>query len=125
MAQMSGTRCEAFNWLLIPVAAAAGISLMVPMLPLAGELACLYMATAAVTAAHLHYAVCLLIQLCQMLDIRCFSISPSKVPGDSGVSSAKSEDRERLLSGQEDDLEIEVVVASRDSAARQEPTATA
>ena len=67
MAQMSGTRAEAFNQLLWPVAAAAGTSLCVPRLPLAGELACLYAATALVTAGHIHYAVCLLIQLTEAI----------------------------------------------------------
>ena len=122
MAQMSGTRADAFNWLLVPVGAACAISLCVPYLPLEGELACLYMATAAVTAAHLHYAVCLLIQLCQMLNIKCFSITPNATvtPPESkpsGSTTNINEDRQRLLSDQDSDSVLEVVVGSDNSVA--------
>ena len=121
MAQMSGTRADAFNWLLVPVGAACAISLCVPYLPLEGELACLYMATAAVTAAHLHYAVCLLIQLCQMLNIKCFSITPNATvtPPESKPSGSTNinEDRQRLLSDQDNDSVLEVVVGSDNSVA--------
>ena len=99
------------------------ISLCVPYLPLEGELACLYMATAAVTAAHLHYAVCLLIQLCQMLNIKCFSITPNATtvtPPESkpsGSTTNINEDRQRLLSDQDSDSVLEVVVGSDNSVA--------
>ena len=98
------------------------ISLCVPYLPLEGELACLYMATAAVTAAHLHYAVCLLIQLCQMLNIKCFSITPTATvmtPPESKPSGSTNinEDRQRLLSDQDSDSVLEVVVGSDNSVA--------
>ena len=112
VAQMSGTRCEAFNWLFVPLGAAVGTCILVPGLPLLGELSVLYILTAIVTCAHLHYGVCLLIQLCDYLKIKCFKVTARKdevtlsklMNGSNGDAHG---DRERLLS----DQDLEVVIS--------------
>ena len=74
VAQMSGTRCECFSPGLLPLAAAMAICIVIPGLPAAGELAILYLLTAVLTMFHLHYVVCVLIQMCQHLNITFFKI---------------------------------------------------
>ena len=111
VAQMSGTRCELLSPGLIPLAASVAISLVIPGLPKIGELVILYMLTALLTMCHLHYAVCVLSQLCQHLNITFFTIKPKD--GTSSQNGATNnrrieipdegkEDNERLLSNQED-----------------------
>lgn len=51
---MSSTRCQAFNWLLVPLAAAALLSLISPI----PQHLLLYALTAIVTTAHIHYGAC-------------------------------------------------------------------
>lgn len=58
VAQMSNTRCEIFNWLLIPVGVAVAAALMLPSSWLL-ELPILYSLTAFTFLAHVHYGVCL------------------------------------------------------------------
>jgi len=88
VAQMTSTRCDGLNWLFIPFSAAVGTSLVIPGLPTVGELSLLYIATACATLAHLHYAVCLLIQLCDLLNIQCFRITPKKESAENGGGAA-------------------------------------
>merc|ERR1712223_1140352 len=78
VAQMSGTRCELLSPNLLPLAASVAISLVIPGLPRMGELSVLYILTAILTISHLHYAVCVLIQMCQHLNITFFTIKPPK-----------------------------------------------
>jgi hypothetical protein len=71
---MTNTRCELVNVLIYPLALAAAISLLVPGLPVTAELAVVYVLTLGLTLAHLHYAVCVVIQMCGHLKIKCFQI---------------------------------------------------
>jgi hypothetical protein len=50
------------------------VSLLVPGFPREAELAVVYLLTAGMTLAHLHYAVCVVIQMCGHLKIKCFKI---------------------------------------------------
>ena len=121
VAQMSSTRSEAISVLLVPLTAAICISLLTPSLPLAGELAVLYLLTAFLTTAQLHYAICVLIQMCDHLKIQCFKIPQSKAsevkysPVPNGA-----DDHERLISdqvfgdsGSEDLLKVEVAIRGK------------
>ena len=113
VAQMSGTRCELLSPNLLPLAASVAISLVIPGLPRMGELSVLYILTAILTISHLHYAVCVLIQMCQHLNITFFTIKPPKdgVSTQNGSTNNRreniqtergNEDKDRLLSNQED-----------------------
>ena len=113
VAQMSGTRCELLSPNLLPLAASVAISLGIPGLPRMGELSVLYILTAILTISHLHYAVCVLIQMCQHLNITFFTIKPPKdgVSTQNGSTNNRreniqtergNEDKDRLLSYQED-----------------------
>jgi ethanolaminephosphotransferase len=74
VAQMTNTRCELVNVLIYPLAIAVAVSLLVPGFPREAELAVVYLLTAGMTLAHLHYAVCVVIQMCGHLKIKCFKI---------------------------------------------------
>ena len=112
VSQMSGTRCESLSPSLIPLTAAVIMALVIPGLPNIGELAILYLLTAVLTISHLHYAVCVLIQMCQHLNITLFTIKPKPEGTMSQNGSSKNrridasdegnEDKDRLLSYQED-----------------------
>ena len=104
VSQMSGTRCESLSPGLVPLTAAVIMALVIPGLPKIGELAILYLLTAVLTISHLHYAVCVLIQMCQHLNITLFKIKPKPEGGMSlnGVTRNRNEDTDRLLSNQED-----------------------
>lgn len=58
VAQMSNTRCEVFNWLLVPVGVAVFSALVLPK-TLDLELPILYALTVLTFLAHVHYGVCL------------------------------------------------------------------
>ena len=111
VSQMSGTRCELLSPGLLPLVASVAICLVIPGLPRVGELAILYILTALLTASHLHYAVCVLIQMCQHLNISLFTIKPKDAnPSQNGsannrrinISDGENEDKDRLLSNHED-----------------------
>ena len=101
VSQMSGTRCESLSPGLIPLTAAVVMALVIPGLPEIGELAILYLLTAVLTISHLHYAICVLIQMCHHLNITFFTIKP-KPEGSSQNGSSQNQDTDRLLSNQED-----------------------
>jgi len=90
---MTNTRCELVNVLIYPLALAAAISLLVPALPRVAELAIVYVLTLGLTLAHLHYAVCVVIQMCGHLKIKCFQI--------------KNLGEERLLHDDSDDADLD------------------
>lgn len=97
VAQMTNTRCELVNVLLYPLALAVMASLVIPGMPLQAELVLLYVLTAALTLGHLHYAVCVVAQMCSHLKIKCFKI--------------KNLGQERLLDDQDDDPDDHTDVA--------------
>ncbi|XP_063218026.1 ethanolaminephosphotransferase 1 [Bacillus rossius redtenbacheri] len=73
VSQMSGTRCEAFNWLLIPATAAVAASLLLPT-GAGAEMSLLYGLTALALVAHVHYGSCVVRQMCRHFNIYCFKI---------------------------------------------------
>lgn len=91
---MSCTRCEAVNWLLVPLAASVGLIFLSTSVA-ALEITLLKMLTLLVTLAHVHYGVCVVRQLCQHLNILCFSISKKNLPDCHNNAAA---DRVKLLS---------------------------
>ena len=91
VSQMSDTRCELINNMLWPLLAAVCTSLLIPGLPKEAELAVLYILAIIVTAMHLHYGVCVVIQMCDHLKIEAFRI--------------KDRGEVRLLSDHADDYE--------------------
>ena len=74
---MSCTRCEAVNWLLVPLAASVGLIFLSTSVA-ALEITLLKLLTLLATLAHVHYGICVVMQLCQHLNIQCFSISRRK-----------------------------------------------
>lgn len=70
ISQMSGMPAELFNLLLIPLAVAVGIVLLLPRY----ELMTLYIYSAIVLVAHLHYAICIVEELCEHFRIYAFSL---------------------------------------------------
>jgi ethanolaminephosphotransferase len=74
VAQMSNTRCELFNVLLALLAAAVASSLLIPGFPREAELSILYLLAIVFTVMHLHYGICVVIQMCRHLKIEAFRI---------------------------------------------------
>ncbi|XP_059055854.1 ethanolaminephosphotransferase 1-like [Achroia grisella] len=70
VSQMSSTRCPATNWLAVPLAATAVLSLYQPRL----ERASLYGLTGLAVVAHVHYGACVVRQMCDHFRISCFHI---------------------------------------------------
>merc|ERR1712008_252138 len=58
VSQMSNTRCELINILLVPSAIAVALCLFIPGLPSTSELTILYMLSLVFTGFHIHYGVC-------------------------------------------------------------------
>lgn len=85
--QMSNTKAQAFNLLLIPLGLAVLICTALPV-SLGTEQAVLYLLTALVTVVHVHYGTCVVLQMCEHFRIECFKIK--------GSSSSSSQDP-RLL----------------------------
>ncbi|XP_077283699.1 ethanolaminephosphotransferase 1-like [Arctopsyche grandis] len=70
VAQMSNTRCEVVNKLVLPFALAIFIALKIPRM----ELFVLYSICLFVLAMHLHYGTCLVRQMCRHFKVDCFKI---------------------------------------------------
>lgn len=77
VAQMSNTRCDWFNWMILPILLVVVLSLATQWANL--EMVCLYSLCVAVTIAHLHYGTCVVRQMCRHFKINCFTI---KKPSD-------------------------------------------
>ncbi|CAB4068545.1 EPT1 [Lepeophtheirus salmonis] len=71
VAQMSNTRVELINALIIPTFVSL---ILVSLLPQKGHIPLLYLLTILLTVAHIHYGVCVVRQLCEYFDIQCFKI---------------------------------------------------
>jgi len=74
VAQMSSTRSEVFNWLLVPLTVCVAMVTLTNLSPLY-EIYVLYAMTLLVTLAHVHYGICLVRQMCKHLNIYCFTIT--------------------------------------------------
>lgn len=70
VSQMSNTRCELLNWLLFPLA--VGV-IVLKVLPIA-EYPVLLLLSLLATYSHIHYGVCVVIQMCDHFKIKCFTI---------------------------------------------------
>ena len=108
ISQMTSTRCELLNWLLLPTAACAAAALFAPGISLSAELALVYVLTALVLAAHVHYCACVVAQMCELLKIRCFSIEPRGGGGGDAGDDGKGEHRliptsDRFVDDDDDD----------------------
>ncbi|KPI96782.1 PREDICTED: ethanolaminephosphotransferase 1 [Papilio xuthus] len=75
VSQMSDTRCEVFNGLLVPYGVAVSLALCTPLSPMT-ELLLLAGLCAAATAAHLYYATRVVQEMCEHFKIACFHIKP-------------------------------------------------
>lgn len=72
VSQMSNTRCEAFNALLVPLALAVGVCLTIGTPSV--ELSLLYLLLVVTTLAHIHYGTYVVREMCRHFRINCFSI---------------------------------------------------
>lgn len=97
---MSCTRCEAVNWLLVPLAASVGLIFLSTSVA-ALEITLLKMLTLLATFAHVHYGVCVVRQLCQHLNIQCFSITKKR----DLLDCHNSADRVKLLPSESNNLQ--------------------
>jgi ethanolaminephosphotransferase len=75
VAQMSNTRCDIFNWLLVPTSIFILLSILIKNA--AFELFLTYTLCIFTTCAHIHYGTCVVRQMCKHLRINCFSIKKS------------------------------------------------
>lgn len=71
IAQMSNTRCQIFNWMLIPFSIIILVSFLVPSL----ELFLLYLMLMISITYHIHYGTCVVRQMCDYFNIKCFRIN--------------------------------------------------
>uniref|UniRef100_A0A8C4RAY1 Selenoprotein I n=1 Tax=Eptatretus burgeri TaxID=7764 RepID=A0A8C4RAY1_EPTBU len=72
VSQMSSTRCQAFNWLLVPLIGA--VFAVCNGFVGEYEVQLLFALTTFVTLAHIHYGVCVVRQLCLHFRIHAFSL---------------------------------------------------
>lgn len=70
ISQMTSTRCEVLNLLLLPMALGVAGCLWLQ----ADEHMVLGLLAALVTLAHLHYGICVVQQMCHHFHIHCFSL---------------------------------------------------
>ncbi|XP_064911551.1 ethanolaminephosphotransferase 1 isoform X1 [Columba livia] len=70
--QMSSTRCQPLNWMLLPIAAV--LAVVLAGLAPNSETLLLYLLTAFLTLAHIHYGVVVVSQLSRHFNIRPFSL---------------------------------------------------
>lgn len=70
---MSGTKCELFNGLVALFAVVALCSILMPITA-SVELLLLRLLALALTLAHIHYAVCVIQQMCDHFNINCLSL---------------------------------------------------
>jgi len=73
VSQMTNTRCQTFNYLLLPYLLLVTMCLVVRTLGF-WELYSLRLLAIAVTVAHVHYGTCVVRQMCDHFKIYCFSI---------------------------------------------------
>jgi len=74
IAQMSNTRSELFSVILVPLLLTVATVLLVPDMSGSTEMAILYGLTVLVVLWHIHYGTCVVLEMCQHLNIRPFHI---------------------------------------------------
>lgn len=77
VSQMSSTRCEGFNWFLLPLTLIVTGVFKMELLQ-AYEIQILRIFALCITLAHIHYGVCVMRQMCKHFKINCFSLKPLK-----------------------------------------------
>ena len=77
VSQMSNTRCELINILLVPLAIAVGLCLFIPGLLSTSELTILYMLSLVLTVFHIHYGICVVSEMSTHLNIEPLRIKNS------------------------------------------------
>jgi len=88
VAQMTSTRCEIFNWALIPLTVIVTLftfpfsesSFIYGVLNQRMEVFMLYLMAIIVTLQHVHYGICMVRQICNHLNIYCFVITSKPSP---------------------------------------------
>ena len=73
VSQMSSTRCELFNWLLLPLTLSTLSAILCNLSHY--ELLLLRANGLLYTLLHLHYGVCVVRQMCDHFNINCFSLA--------------------------------------------------
>lgn len=116
---MSSTRCELINVLLAPLAVAVFLCVLIPGLPASSELAILYLLGVVISVLHIHYGVCVVIEMSRHLRIDPLRI---KDHGDARLISSNAND---ASDDSDDDVavdvnDLEVIVASSNSLAGQQ-----
>ena len=77
VSQMSNTRCELINILLVPLALAVALCLFIPGLLSTSELTILYMLSLVLTVFHIHYGICVVSEMSTHLNIEPLRIKNS------------------------------------------------
>jgi len=95
VSQMSSTRCEAINWLLIPLAGSVGCIFLADMA--SKETTILKFLTVISVLAHLHYGICVVRQMADHFDIDVFSIKRRE------INNHLKNDRKKLLNNKSGD----------------------
>lgn len=78
VAQMTSTRCEVFNWILIPLSIVVGLASLANIQGYY-EVYFVYLMALLVTLSHVHYGICTVNQICKHLNIYCFTITSKPV----------------------------------------------
>jgi len=95
IAQMSNTRMELLSGILAPSLVAICLVLIIPGISATTELGIMYTLTAIVTIAHIHYGSCVVMEMCDHLNIRPFHIR------DTSTSASSGDDTVHLLADQD------------------------
>lgn len=75
ISQMTSTRCETFNWLLVPVALALGLCLGLGW----DEVLVIRLVAAFIILCHVHYGTSIVREMCDHFNIYCFSLRKPQV----------------------------------------------
>ena len=116
VSQMSNTRAELFNVFLMPLAMAVVCSIYIPGLTVETELMILYALSLLLTVLHIHYGVCVVVEMCRHLRIDALRIK------DHGHVRLIAKDDNSSDESEIDMNDVEVVVASNSSAAAAGPS---
>lgn len=75
---MTSTRCQIFNWLFLPLTLSI-VLIIYEVIQAEQEKIVLYLLALLVTISHIHYGVCMVRQICNHLNIYCFTITSKPV----------------------------------------------
>jgi len=122
VSQMSNTRCELINILLVPLALAVALCLFIPGLLSTSELTILYMLSLVLTVFHIHYGICVVSEMSTHLNIEPLRIknsydkvrliSSKKAKTDAQSDSDDCSDNNEHVAVDVSDLEVCVVASN-------------